>query len=299
MGDGTYAVPEPVGGGRETDASGSDGQGIDLSDDDPCAWTPGGGEEEDVDADKRDHGLDSLPVFAVRDTNDGNDEFTCEHADGTPDEQRTTTELLNRPEGDRGRADVDQGGDQADEEGIVDGSQVLEEGGAKVEDEVDTGELLEHLQGGSENDTTDVAGRVEEAAAEAMEPGSPVSVGDGLHLVLVVGNDFSQLLTDIVRVSVLASEPGQHGLRILHLALLDEVARRFGEQEESTAQDESPEHLQSNRDTVRARVLAGLGAVVDTGSQQQADGDAELVSRDDGASHLSGRNLRHVQDDDG
>ncbi len=54
----TYAVPEPVGGSGETDATGADGEWKDLADNDPCGWTPGGSEEEDVDADEGDHGGD-------------------------------------------------------------------------------------------------------------------------------------------------------------------------------------------------------------------------------------------------
>jgi hypothetical protein len=61
---------------------------------------------------------------------------------GTVDEQRSSTESLNGPEGDRGGADVDKGGDQRDQERVGDCAECLEEGGTEVEDEVDTGPLL-------------------------------------------------------------------------------------------------------------------------------------------------------------
>ena len=47
--DGDDAVPEPVGGGGESDTSRSDGNGEDLANDDPCTGTPSAGKEEDVD----------------------------------------------------------------------------------------------------------------------------------------------------------------------------------------------------------------------------------------------------------
>lgn len=46
-----YAVPEPVGRGRESDTAGTDRQREDLADHDPGTRTPGAGEEEDVDTD--------------------------------------------------------------------------------------------------------------------------------------------------------------------------------------------------------------------------------------------------------
>lgn len=48
------AVPEPVGGGGHGDAAGPNGDRVDLADEDPRTGTPGGREEENVDADKGD-----------------------------------------------------------------------------------------------------------------------------------------------------------------------------------------------------------------------------------------------------
>ena len=62
------------------------------------------------------------------------------------DEQRSSTEFLDGVERDRGGADVDKGGDERDQERVVDCAKTLEERGTEVEDEVDTGELLHHLE---------------------------------------------------------------------------------------------------------------------------------------------------------
>lgn len=80
-----------------------------------------------------------MGVASIDSTNDGDDELADDHAESTPDEQGATTELLNGPEGDRGRADVDDGRNHADQEGVVDSVQVREEGGSEVKHKVDTG----------------------------------------------------------------------------------------------------------------------------------------------------------------
>lgn len=134
----TYAVPEPVGGGGQSNTTGTDGQREDLADDDPGTRAPGAGEEEDVNADEGDFGADGTLVAAVSSSDNGDDELADNHAQSTPEEQSTTTELLHGVERDGSGADVDDGGDHADQEGVFDGSQALEEGGTEVEDEVDT-----------------------------------------------------------------------------------------------------------------------------------------------------------------
>lgn len=160
--------------------------------------------------------------------------------------------------------------------------------------------LLHHLQRGTQDSTAEIAVRREEAAAEAIPPAEEVSsLGNGLQFVFVVGNDFSDLLTDVLGIHRLATDTGQNLRRLLKPTLLDEVARRFRQQEQSATQNESPEHLKSNGDAIGAGVSAVLGTVVDAGSGHETDCDAELVSRDDGSTDFARGNLRHVQNDDG
>lgn len=138
------AVPEPVGGGGEGNTAGPDGEREDFTNDDPGAGTPGAGKEEDVDANESDHCTDGLGVLAIGDTNNGDNELAYNHAQGTPEEQRTTSVSLNGVEGERGGEDIDNRGDHADEEGIFDCVKVLEESGSEVEDEVDTSPPIVH-----------------------------------------------------------------------------------------------------------------------------------------------------------
>ncbi len=119
-------------------------QRLTLADDDPSSGTPGGGKEEDVDTDESDLGLNSA-FGGSGDTDDTDDELANQHAEGTPDEQRTTTESFDSPERDGGGANIDESGDKTDQEWVGNCAESLEEGGTEVEDEVDTGPLLHHL----------------------------------------------------------------------------------------------------------------------------------------------------------
>jgi hypothetical protein len=143
VGGDTYAVPEPVGGRGEGNATGTDRQREDLANDHPGTRTPGGGEEKDVDADEGDHCADSLMVTTVGNTDDGDQKLADDHPQGAPDQQGTTAQPLHGPERNGGRADVDDGGDHVDQEGIGNGAQGGEERGAVVEDEIDTGQSVE------------------------------------------------------------------------------------------------------------------------------------------------------------
>lgn len=73
------------------------------------------------------------------------DQFTNKHPDGTVKQKRTTTVSLDSVKRDGSGTNVDQSGDQRDQERVGDRSQLSEESGSKVEDEIDTGPLLHHL----------------------------------------------------------------------------------------------------------------------------------------------------------
>ena len=266
--------------------------------------TPGGGEEEDVDADECDLGLGSGVVgdawASSSNTDNGDDEFANQHSQSTPDEDCTTAILLNNVERDGSGADVDKGGDETNEEGVADRAKFLEEGGTEVENEVDTSPLLHHLKRCTEDGSAQIGRWVPKTTLEAVVPGAEVTtLWDDRHLVLVVGNDFSQFLLDVFGSLRLATKTGKDLGGLLEVALLDEVTWGFWEQQKTTTEDESPEDLDGNRDTVRSAVSSVLGSIVDARSEEDTDGDAELVSGDECSTDLLGSDLRHVQNDDG
>ena len=185
--DSNDGVPEPVGGGGETDTTRTDWQWEDLTNENPGARSPSAGEEEDEDGDEGNLGVDggdvvgnSGSIWASADgvglveadgnTDDGDEELADQHTEGTPDKEWTTAELLNGVEGDWSRAHVDQGEDQGNQEDVVDGAGGLQEWSRVVEDEVDTSPLLHHLEGGTEDGLAQVGVRLEDGAAEAVGP---------------------------------------------------------------------------------------------------------------------------------
>ena len=300
----TYAVPEPVGGGGETDTARADWEREDLADDDPGAGAPGGGEEGDIDADECDHGLDGSLVVLVwgtsGDADDTDDELGDDHSGGADDENAATTEALDDPEGERGAQDVDEGGDEGDEEGVADRAEGGEEDGSEVEDEVDTGELLHHLEDYAEDRAADVGGALGDGAVEAVGPALEVGgLGDDLHLVLVVGDDLGELVLDVVGVNWLATDGGKGLGGLLELALLDEETGGLWQEEETGREDDGPQELDGDGDTVGSGIIALLGGVDDAVGKQDTNGDAELVTGHESTADLLGRDLGHVQNDDG
>lgn len=164
---------------------------------------------------------------------------------------------------------------------------------------VDTGPLLHHLQRSTQDGSSQVGAWVAEATREAVRPRVNVRRGgDEGRLVLVVGDDLGQLLLNILGVLGLASDTGQRAGRVFDAATLDEPTRRLGQDDQTGTENQRPKELNTDGDSVRASVVAVLRGVHDAVGQQDTDGDAELVARDDRASDLSGRDLGHVENDD-
>ena len=61
-----------------------------------------------------------LLELARRNTDDSDDELHDDHASPTDDKNLAAAEPLDGPEGKRGGADVNEGGDEGDQEGVFD-----------------------------------------------------------------------------------------------------------------------------------------------------------------------------------
>jgi hypothetical protein len=319
--DSDDGVPQPVGGGGESNTTGTDGKGEDLTNENPGTGTPGGGEEEDEDSDESNLSVDGGDVVgaggavseggsvveSLSNTDDGGQELADQHAKGTVQQKCATTELLHSVERERSGADVDKGEDQGDQEGVGDGASRLEERCGVVEDEVDTSPLLHHLEGGTEDGLAEVRVGLEERSLEAVGPASDPATGGGqLALVLLVGNDLGKLVLDhgAVRGGIVASGVNttylhQSGPGLLGLTALDEVTRGVGQAGDTATKDETPGKLDTNGNAVLARVGTILDSVVDAGSEEETDGDAELVTRHKRTTDLLGADLGHVENDNG
>ena len=176
-------------------------------------WTPSGGKEENVEANECDLGGDGgivvLTLTACGDTDDTDDKFADQHAKSTPDENCAAAQTFNDVEGNGSGAHVDEGSDETNEEGIMDCLQLLEKGSTEVEDKVDTGPLLHHLEGGAENGSAEVGRRTPESAFEAVQPGSKVAMlRDNCNFVLVIGDDLCKFLLNKFGAFWFTSETG-------------------------------------------------------------------------------------------
>ena len=112
--DSNDGIPQPVGGSGESNTAGADRNGEDFSNQNPGAGAPGGCEEEDVDGNKCDLGIDGRNIVgngtttvtdvglveANSNAEDSDDELTDEHTQGAEDQKRAATELLDSVEGD-------------------------------------------------------------------------------------------------------------------------------------------------------------------------------------------------------
>lgn len=63
-------------------------------------------------------------IATVHGADDSDNELADDHTKCSPQKERTAAKLLNCVERDGGRADVDDSGNHADEEGVIDGSQL-------------------------------------------------------------------------------------------------------------------------------------------------------------------------------
>lgn len=86
-----------------------------------------------------------VAFFTSSNANNANNELHDHHPCSTNNEERPTTEALDRPEGDGRRAHVDESSNESNEERVVDRPKRGEEYSAEIENEVDASKLLHHL----------------------------------------------------------------------------------------------------------------------------------------------------------
>lgn len=148
--------------------------------------------------------------------------------------------------------------------------------------------MLHHLKRGTEDSLAEVGVGLPERTLEAVGPrAEPGGGGDELTLVLLVGDNLSKLDLDVLGVGVLATKTGQRVGGSSEVTLLDEVAGRVGETHETTGEDDSPDKLDGDGNTVSTSILPVLSSVDDARSKHETDGDAELVTGDQGTTDLA------------
>lgn len=122
----------------------------------------------------------------------------------------------------------------------------LQERGTEVEDKVDTGQLLHHLNRCTEDGLSQVGSRVPQSTSETSGPRREVTIlGNELSLVFVVGDDLGEFLGDVVGIGGLTSNPGKSSGSFVDSTLLDEPSRRLGEEKESSSEDQTGRQLEA------------------------------------------------------
>lgn len=295
---GNGPVEQPVGGGGDTERLGTSLERENLTSDNPGQGSPGGGKEEDVDADKGDGRLGCRFVVAVDlasdwvlDTGNGTgnsyNELGDSHTDGTEQQQWATSPFVSCIKTrDRGH-NIDGRRDHGDDKLVLDTS-ALKVASSVVENEVDTSELLKHL----EQATSDLA--LKNGGPETIEIGRGLGHAD---LVIVVGLYFVKLFFDGGMISRETTETTESFGSLFTLVLADEETRCFGKDQHATEQDQRPCELNSNGNSVASSVVMVLGGVIHDGSKQETNGDGKLVCTDDGATNPFGSRFGLVQRD--
>ena len=328
-------VPEPVGCSRKGNTTRADRQREHLANDDPSTGTPSACKEEDEDGDEGDLGVDGRDVVGTSysltsdndavgvvesngDTDDGNKELEIvrmcmrarerryfayladEHTECSPNQKWATTKLLNGVEGNGSGADVHEGENQGDEESVADGTGGLQEWGRVVEDEVDTGPLLHHLERSTENSLAEVGALVPERTLEAVGPaGDPSRGRNESALVFLVGDNLGKLRLDVLGVRRLATDFGKSGAGFLDVTALNKVTRGVGQEQKTGTENDAPGELDTDRNAVRTSVGAIADGVVDAGSDKKTESNAKLVTSNQCASNLAGADFGHVENDNG
>lgn len=211
----------------------------------------------------------------------GEDDEPQEHPDTTDDHGDAAAELLADVQTTEGGEDVDgtedHGGDVR--VGDTDGREDL---GSVVEEEVGTGELLQGLQGHTDEDTTEHS-----RGSEDLEP---LGLATG-NLSLVLLANLSQLVLDLRVVDRDARDKSQGlgGLGLSTTAVLP--AGRLAHDQHAGAHDSGGDETDAHGDAPRALGLDGLGAVVDTVGDEDTEGDEQLVGGDESTTGLAGRGL--------
>lgn len=265
--------PEPVGGGGEGHAWSTVAGWVQLSDNSPDERTPGGGEGNNEQAGENDEDVAGLWgggwVLLVKHevANEGVDHEANERPGSTSHESLSATALGDNVETSERAADVDGTKNDLGNVGVgqTGGG---EDSRSVVEEEVGTGKLLTSL----ESHTKD--GTVEHTwTSEDLEPGSLLAS----LLLLKLDADLRDLGVDLGVVWLNTSETSDDLASILLAALAVGETWGLWEEQDTSAEDESPEERKTVWNSPGGAGGHGLGTVVDHLSRPDTEGDEQLV----------------------
>ena len=110
----------------------------------------------------------------------------------------------------------------------------------------------------------------------------------------MVSADFCKLFDQARMVNWEASQ-ARKGFNCLFVSTLpDVVARCFGKHEHPTDEDQRPDELESNRNSITTGVLSSASSIVYDSGKEEADCDSELIASDDRSPNPFGSRFRLV-----
>ncbi|KAI3483055.1 hypothetical protein L1887_54076 [Cichorium endivia] len=264
-----------------------------LADPDPDTGSPGGGVSENEEARRDDEQVadalgDLVGLGTTDDTGDGKDEEPERLPSSTVDQRPASTEALEDVETEESAGKVDGAEDDLSDERVAQADRG-EDGSAKVEEVVGTGELLAGLQRHAEQ------GSVERLVSrlEAVDPAGLLHSFVGLDH----GDDLAVLGLDPgVAIAILGATHRRARLVGLFVAASgSEPTGRLRAEENADGEDRGKEDAEGDGHAPLARVAVVAGADVGAIGQQNAEGDEKLVGTDEGTSDLARHSLGLVE----
>lgn len=258
--EGDQEVEEPVRRRGQRHAGSAVARRVQLADDGPNHGSPGRGEGTDEQTGEDNHDVTRLRRAGwVRGiklvvAHEGEDEEAHAHPRGAKHETLPATTVLDDPQSGNGGDDVDRAENDRGDIGVRE-TGGGEDGGAVVEEEVGTRELLAGLQDHAEQ------GAVQHArAGEDLVPRVVAASALGRKLRL----DLEDLGVDKVAVRVDAVEASHVATSLILAAHAVGETGRLGHEEDGAAEEDGPEGGKAIWNTpLGAVVVCGLSAVVD------------------------------------
>jgi hypothetical protein len=259
-------------------------QGEDLAGNHPRQRAPGGREKEDVNAHESNGCLlrseveyedVAVAVLARRScAKDRDKKLADTHSNPTEEKERAAAPGISCIKTGDGGHNVDAGGDESDGKSVGDAG-VEEVLSAVVKDEIDSWARgsVKHRKASCGILTSQLLQRLnahacqlplQHAAAETIEIAGLANA----HLELVACLDLGKLIPDGIVVVRQPADATKSGLGLVHLPALDEIAGSLWEQKHANHKDNGPGKLDSDGDTVRARVIAKVCGIVNDSSEE-------------------------------
>lgn len=140
--------------------------------------------------------------------------------------------------------------------------------GSKVEDEVNSSQLGNHLKSYSQDCASKIARTILQGTAKANEPRTPVTAFRKKRtFMLMSGNDLGKLALDKIARDILTTESRQGVGGAVNFSFSDIEPWRLWKKIEAASENHSPYHLYRNGDPVGAAIVTVLGSVIDGGGE--------------------------------